>query len=181
MLPACVCNVLVFTDCVQPAVATLQLSYPCQNIHGRVIAYRFCGASAHGCQLVREGGEFRSVAPVWSFMSSCLLMIQTYWQCVFVRSGVGHVWRVLCQPPRPETYPDRLWLRGSSLQEGFPSIRIRRGKFFPHCVCSVSVIFMRIFISYIHLHAADTLKVSLAGCQWDGRDESCAQTSCWFL
>lgn len=51
-----------------------------------------------------------------------------------VCSGVGHVWGVLRQPPRPEAHPDRLRLRGSSLPEGLPPLWIRRGE-----LCSESL------------------------------------------
>lgn len=118
---ACVCS----TDCVQPAVATLQLPDPSQDVHRRVDPRRLGSSSSYGSQLVWEGGESR---PEASFLPSGDIRTLSVFACVRC-TGVGHVRRVLRQPPRPPSHPDRLRLRGSPLQEGLPSLRIRRGEF----------------------------------------------------
>ena len=124
-----------FADRVQPSVATLQHSYAHQDVHRRVNACGLGRPGAQGCQLVREGGESQPARPACKIhyrvylVPAFFTVTQTKLRfCVCVSAGVGHVWCVLRQPPRPEAYSDRLRLRRSPVQEGLPSLRIRRGE-----------------------------------------------------
>lgn len=67
--------------------------------------------------------------PMHLWNSAAVYTDITNWEQSCITTGVGHVWSFLCQPSWPETHPDRLWLRGSPLQEGLPSVGIRGGKF----------------------------------------------------
>lgn len=45
------------SDRVQPAVAAVQQSHPCEDVHGRADACRLGSVCAQGSELVRAGGE----------------------------------------------------------------------------------------------------------------------------
>lgn len=97
---------------------------------------------------------------------------------VCVYTGVGHVWRVLCQPPRPEAYSDRLRLRGSPLQEGLPSVGLCWGEFSEERV--LSALFSFILVWFI-CFCQQINVVVLAGWQRDRQSVSSHLQLCWIL
>ena len=131
------------SDCVQSLEFDVQFSDPSQDLRRRTDTGGLCDPPLQLCQLDGERGEsctkqnstflctelgkkLRSkvkTAPSPQLIALESLNVETLlaprlhmWTTL--PAGVGHVWRVLLQPPRPASHPHRLRVRRSPVQEG---------------------------------------------------------------
>lgn len=183
----CVCW---FTDRVQSAVATLQHSYPHQDVHRWVDT---CGLGRHGaqgCQLVREGGESQPARPACK-IHHCVYLVPAFFTvtqtnlrvCVcFCRCGTCMV----CSSPTTQTW-GVFWqttaLKVTPSGRTSPSQDTSKWVVPATRALSVAASFIQTHECVIHFHPPNINEVVLAGCQWDRQDEICAQTLklCWIL